>query len=436
MKKLKILMSAYACEPGKGSEPGVGWRWALETASLGHEVWVITRENNRPGIEAALHELAAQGRVPLLRFVYFDLPERARRWKRGGHGVHLYYLLWQVGAYRLARRLHREEHFEAVHHVTFGVIRHPSLMGGLGIPFINGPLGGGERAPMALRKHFSSAGYVKDGLRDIANGVARFDPLVRRMFASSSLILMKTPESLNWLPAAYRDKATCMLEIGIDGCPDDLPGAPAFIALPAADQPELRLLYVGRFVYLKGMALGLRAVAELQARGLPIHLTMIGQGPEGEEWQQLAETLGLSGSVSWVPWMKQEALLAAYRNFDAFLFPSLHDSSGNVVLESLACGLPVVCLQLGGPARIVDSSCGRVVAVAGLDEAGVVQALAAALEELAADPGLMQRLRAGALARARQFAWRQVVAQVWGEQGLGYQAVLETSSGSLAYEHQ
>src|ERR1700686_5022098 len=51
---LRILLSAYACEPGKGSEPGVGWHWAVEMARLGHRVTVLTRQNNRAGIELAL----------------------------------------------------------------------------------------------------------------------------------------------------------------------------------------------------------------------------------------------------------------------------------------------------------------------------------------------------------------------------------------------
>jgi hypothetical protein len=54
MQAIKILMSAYACEPGKGSEPGVGWRWAIETAALNHEVWVITRTNNKAAITAGV----------------------------------------------------------------------------------------------------------------------------------------------------------------------------------------------------------------------------------------------------------------------------------------------------------------------------------------------------------------------------------------------
>ena len=117
MKTRKILLSAYACEPGKGSEPGVGWHWALELARLGHEVWVLTRAKNRPAVEAELVKMPHKAN---LHFLYYDLPAWARWWKKGSRGIHLYYVLWQWGAYRLATQVHPRERFDIVHHITFG----------------------------------------------------------------------------------------------------------------------------------------------------------------------------------------------------------------------------------------------------------------------------------------------------------------------------
>ena len=101
----RILLSAYACEPGRGSEAEVGWMWATELAAAGHEVWVITRTANRIAIEASL----AEQHRPRLHFAYYDLPRWARGWKRGERGVHLYYALWQWGAYRTARVIDRQD---------------------------------------------------------------------------------------------------------------------------------------------------------------------------------------------------------------------------------------------------------------------------------------------------------------------------------------
>ncbi len=101
-RKLKVLVSAYACEPDKGSEPGVGWNWVKQIAKT-HETWVLTRANNRESIERELQE----NPMPGAHFVYLDLPHWMRFWKRGQRGVHLYYYLWQIAAFIPARHLYR-----------------------------------------------------------------------------------------------------------------------------------------------------------------------------------------------------------------------------------------------------------------------------------------------------------------------------------------
>ena len=153
---MKILLSAYACEPNKGSEPGLGWNWAREIAR-NHEAWVLTRANNRPSIEDTLRK----GSIPSLHFVYYDLPDGVKSWKKGQRGVHLYYLLWQWGAYRTAKKVHKQVRFDLVHHITFVSVRQPSFMGLLGIPFIFGPVAGGERAPWRLRIGYGLKGWRK-----------------------------------------------------------------------------------------------------------------------------------------------------------------------------------------------------------------------------------------------------------------------------------
>jgi len=400
----RILLSAYACEPGKGSEAGVGWHWAVEMGRLGHRVSVLTRLNNRSAIEAALAAPKARDYASRLEVIYYDLPAWARWWKRKGRGVHLYYLLWQIFAYRVACKAHRAQRFDAVHHLTFGVLRHPSLMGRLGIPFVVGPLGGGEATPSLLRRAFPWAARSREWLRDIANVVCRHDPLVRAMYRDADVILCKTPASLAWLPERHRSRARCMLEIGVQA-------APHFNEIQTCDgmRFQLRLVYVGRFLSLKGMVIGLRAVKQLREHGVDVTLTMIGQGPEGKRWRALAAALSIDDAISWVPWIPQHELMNCYATFDALLFPSLHDSSGNVVLEALSHGLPVVCLDLGGPAEIVTQTCGHIVDTRGKTVEQVV----------ASQPARRVTLRAGARQRASEFAWGTVVGRVWNNEGVG-----------------
>ena len=147
-------MSAYACEPNKGSEPADGWNWALQM-SRWHDVWVLTRANNRRAIE----HVPPAGGPGQLHWAYFDLPPWARFWKRGARGIQAYYFLWQLAAWRVGARLHREIGFDLFHHVTFGKYWVPSYLSFLPVKSILGPLGGGESTPRALAGAFSRRRY-------------------------------------------------------------------------------------------------------------------------------------------------------------------------------------------------------------------------------------------------------------------------------------
>lgn len=402
---MKILLSAYACEPHKGSEPGVGWHWAIELARLGHEVWVLTRANNRQVIEA---EFSQEPQPANLHFFYYDLPAWAKWWKKGGRGVHLYYLLWQWGAYRLARQIHARERFDVVHHITFGVIRQPSFMGGLGIPFIFGPVGGGEKTPLALRKGYPWRGKFFDGIRDVLNFLIRYDPMMWHTFHTASVIYAKTSESASIIPKCFRRKIKVQLEIGID--------TNAICTEKPSHRSDgtFRILYVGRFLYWKGMHLGLSAFANFVKVVPTSQLTMVGKGPEKKAWEQLSKTLGVADNINWVDWVAQDDLGKLYLSHDVFLFPSLHDSSGNVVLEAMAHGLPVVCLDLGGPGAILGASaCGQVISTYDLDEQEVVWGISNSLQKLHVDVESREKLRGNATKAAKNRSWEKVVSGIY-----------------------
>lgn len=407
---MKLLLSAYACEPGRGSESGVGWHWALELARRGVETWVMTRTNNREPIEAGLRDLPD---LANLHFRYFDLPRWARWWKRGSRGIYLYNLLWQWGAYRKARRLHARNGFDRVHHLTLSGIRQPSFMGGLGIPMVFGPVGGGEEAPWALRHGYGPRGWARDALRSLSNATLRFDPFMRATFRKAHVIYVKTPDSTWVIPRQFHTKVRYELEIG---CTSSRPSRIA--EHRDGHGSTFRILYVGRFLYLKGMHLGLPAFAELADSHEDARLTMIGAGPDEARWRRLAEKLGVDARITWVPWLAQDELSTFYMKHDAFLFPSLHDSGGTVVLEALTHGLPVLCLDIGGPAATADKGCGRIVATKGRSEAEVSHALAEALRELADDTELRHALRDGALKRADELTWANQVRSVYAEFGV------------------
>lgn len=404
---MKILLSAYACEPYKGSEPNVGWNWAITLASTGHFPWVITRENNKPNITAALKEIPRQAQ-PI--FCFYDLPHWARWWKKGNKGIRIYYFLWQLGAYRLAKKVNAQEHFDCVHHVTFVGVRQPSFMGNLGIPFIFGPVGGGEKAPRKLRRGYGWRGQLADLFRDVTNYLIKFNPLMLHTFNKAYQIYVTSEQTRKLLPKKYWPKTHVKLAIGWEKMPT------ASVARKVNNKYKesfFQVLYVGQFIHWKGMHLGLKAFAILMKIKPNAHLTMVGQGPCAENWKQLSRHLGIEKSIDWIPWVERDTLPEIYAKHDVFLYPSLHDSGGMVVLEALAHGLPVVCLDLGGPGTLVNSSCGYVIKTKSAEESEVEKALARSLFLVANDRSLRQELSKAALLRSEEFAWDEKILSIY-----------------------
>jgi glycosyltransferase involved in cell wall biosynthesis len=402
---VKILLSAFACEPNRGSELGVGWNWALSLGQAGHTVVVLTRSISRLAIEQAMKK---EPRDLDLRFEYFDVP-KPLRWQTRGP-LHLHAMLWQWRAAAFAGKLHDRYRFDCVHHVTFAGLRSPIFMGRLGIPFILGPVGGGERAPWRLRHGYSLSGLAFDAARDVANHMIRYTPFMNDMFTRAERIYVTSPETMRIMPRRFRDKAQIELAIGAEE-----PGAPPAAAVRQAPRTDasFRVLYAGRFIDCKGMHIGLPSFARL-ARAVPgARLTMVGEGPAGRRWRRLAEELGIASMIDWLPWQERAAMTKLYADHDVLLFPAMHDSGGTVVLEAMNYGLPTVCLKLGGPATLVNESCGHAVDPAGKTVAEVAAELGEAL--IALSPASARAaLAVAAKSRCREFSWREKVTRIHG----------------------
>lgn len=196
MQRLKVLLSAYSCEPGKGSESGIGWNVACGMARH-HDVWVLTRAQNRRLVEPALAANPVKG----LTIVYHDFIGVPGGWDGEDSLASIHYPLWQLSLYAAARRLHRSIGFDIAQHVTWGRHWSPSLLSLLGIPFIWGPLGGGESTPPPFLEGLGARGRIAERCRDAARWVGERDPFVRVTARRCALALATTPETAQRLRA-------------------------------------------------------------------------------------------------------------------------------------------------------------------------------------------------------------------------------------------
>lgn len=397
---MNILLSAYGCSPILGSEPGVGWRWASEL-SKHHAVTLLTHPFFLESIEA---ELKKNPR-PNLTVVYYEPRGLGIRRKKGSLNSRLYYMAWQAGSMLKARRLCQGDNFSLVHHITWGTFRFPSFMGFLGIPFVMGPVGGGEMAPLRLIKYMPLKEQVKEVLRAVFIATARIDPLLRLSLAKADIILCKTEETAVALPVGRGPEVMIAHEIG---SPISMGGKRELG--PAG---TISLLYAGRLIGWKGVHLAINAVALANSRGVDATLTIIGEGPLEQHLRALVKKLGLTEKVFFRGHLPQSELFDCYQESEVFIFPSLHDSSGNVVVEALSRGLPVICLDLGGPKYFVNAACAYVVPCADVGVDQLCQLLADRIVEMAADPALRALMSEAAFAQAGSLGWESQVLRAY-----------------------
>ena len=401
---MRLLISAYACAPNRGSEHSCGWNWTSEVARLGYEATVLVASAHRTAI------LAATQRDPALQRIRWLFPEVASwplqqgkepRWER------TYNLLWQREALRVARALQREQPFDLVHHLTWAGVRAPTFLGKLGPPLVIGPVGGGETSPHRLRDRFSLRSRVLEAVRDLSNATIELNPIVRQGLRNARVIFARTADTKNILSAPLRAKTYVQMELGV--MPAQI-GAPR----PIREKPR-KLLYAGRLLYWKGVHIAIEAMSRLVAHMPDAHMTIVGNGPEEARLKSEIAQRNLGANITFVSWMPQEQFLRLYDMHDVFVFPSLHDSAGWVVLESLCKGLPVACLNLGGPKEIVTPASGIIVDTTSLDTSGVAARLADELRVLLADPQRLAALSAGAIARVGEFLLRNQVERLYSQ---------------------
>jgi len=393
---MKLLISAYACAPeapDRGSEESAGWNWTIEAHRLGHQVWVLASPRYRKWTEEACR---ADQDLEGIHWVFPEVrgwptkPAIQPKWERA------YCLLWQRAALHKARALHRRIEFDAVHHLTWAGFRVPTFLGSLGPPLIVGPIGGGETSPLSLRDTLPLRGRILERIRDFSNATVMINPWIRRELIEAAVIFTSTSDTRNLFSRSVKNKTFNFTQAAIRTPPSLVPRM--------ARQGSPRLLCAARLIYWKGVHIAIRVFAKVLSQYPEARFTIVGRGPEEQRLKAEAARYDVADRIDFISWLpRQQQLFDLYDSHDLFVFPSLHDSAGHVVVEALSRGLPVVCLDLGGPKQTVTPESGIVVHTMGRNTAQVVAAMAEEISRLLAEPARLAMLSAGAIARAHDF---------------------------------
>lgn len=349
---MKVLVSAIACSPLRGSEGAVGWT-VVNALARRHEVWVMTHEESRPEIESwqEKHFLP-----PLLHIEYLGkigqysnnpMVNRFQCWRTN--------YAWHSKVLEFARHLHGKFHFDLVHHVTCATWRVASPFWELGIPVVWGPLGGGERFPIGFAGILSKQAMLFEALRGVSNHLSALSPAIRRSARNVSACIAANQETYDLL-RSMRGTDTGMSKLLQVFFPAEKIEAFA-PEVPKKDfHGPLRIFAGGNLEARKGVALALRALRKVH--DVAYLYTLGGNGPEKQHLQNLAETLGLGNRVIFTDGFKGDAYREELLKSHVYLLPSLRDSAGITLMEAMLAGCVPIVADCGGPHDIVTDACG------------------------------------------------------------------------------
>lgn len=395
---MKILLTGHACSPYRGSEASLTWNWAWHLSRM-HKVCVIAHPHNRAHVEDFVHRHPNEN----LSFCWVAPPDCLNPWRdyRGTSGLRLHYLIWQHCVLRRARRLQELHGFDMTHHVSWGSISAPPLLWKLPVPFVWGPVGGGQCMPMAFRRYFECVGWP-EAVRSLRVQMLPYFPAIRNAVRNAAMILATNRDTEEVLRSAGAKCVTSMLDCGTAGeyCCAGVPDH--------TETGQITLLWVGKFESLKALPLALESVSLLP--DLPIRLFVAGDGPLRSRWQQTARQLGVEGRVTFLGPVDHARMLEWYRKSDIFLFTSLRDSFGMQLLEAMACGLPIVTFDHQGAGTFVPCDAGIKVPVTTPGEA--VKGIAAAIRRLAQSPQLRRKMGQAGWSYAQSERWGQRAARM------------------------
>ncbi len=346
-------MTAYAINPFKGSEDGMGWNFAYQAAKQ-HKVTVITRVNNQKHIEQYINE--SNLNTENLKFEYFDLPYILRFWKRGGKGAMLYFYLWQfcMPWFILTKGLKSD----IVHNLNFHNDWTPTFLWLLKRPLVWGPVGHHPLIPKAfILKPYGWMPYLKDRLTWLVKFYFwNISPsLAIAKICSTKVLAMNSGVNKVW---GKDNRISIMPSVACAPPPYDQPLKPI-----NKSNNQFNVLSAGRFVPLKGWDVTIKAFALFynrlsQDERKYVKLTLVGSGPIEKKLIQWANNAGLEqSSYQIINWLPRNQLLTLYSLSSIFLFPS-HEGAGMVVAEAMSYGLPVLCFDNEGPGELIGQNTG------------------------------------------------------------------------------
>jgi glycosyltransferase involved in cell wall biosynthesis len=394
-KQLKVLVSASGFSPIRGSEWATGWDFVRAIAEH-NQVWVITRDSEREEIEKYLRHNPDV--MPGLTVHY--IPWTSMRFDFPLWEIPFCYLYrrWQQQAYLLGRSLDAQIEFDLIHHVTGTGFREPGYLWKIGKPFVWGPVGGLQYFPLQLLNAVPWTSRPFFLAKNCANFWTMHVSRRPRIAAARAKVIMAgTSEAAGRIRSLWNRDAPVLCKVS---SPEPKPQPPAH-RLPGE---PFRIIWSGNFQPGKALNIVLLALQRLKGVTLDWELFCLGAGPLEKRWKALARDCGIADHCRFMGHLPRNEAIEVMSRGHCFAQANLYDDTTTVVVESLAMGLPIVCLDHFGFRDVVSNDCGIRIKPRRLRQ--VIQDFASALQALERDEDLRYQKALAAQKASANYTWR------------------------------
>ncbi len=393
-----VLLIAYGCEPGRGSEAGIGWSHAVETAKA-RPTWIICHPSHRVELDKGIADWNRSGQGCPMHAVYIDASPLMQTLEGAGYfGFNVYYYAWIRAAAKVAVRLHQEVGFAVAQHVSLTRWWMPSpatAVAERGVPLLFGPVGAGECMPWSFRRGIGMRGFLTEISRTLARRLFQCDPMLKRN-AQLATGVVETDETERRLRSLGCKRVLRAASLPCD--PEQMQQIEPMPKKPGT----FRIVSGGGLVYWKSFHLSVRAFAEAFGDEPNVEYVHVCGGEQMERIRREAEQLGVADRVHLTGDTPHLDNLRWVKSADVYALPTMRDTTAHL-FEALSVGVPCVVADHLSPRSMIDETCGIRVP---LDDGpkAFVAAMARAFRVLYDDTQKYSSLSDGARTRSGQLS--------------------------------
>lgn len=402
---MNILVMAYAISPYRGSEYAVAWNYVMRMSKKNNLTVLYGTSDEHIGETDTIDKYLKEHTVKNVRFIAVqpNILTNLLNWpNRNGLFVYTFYYafaVWQRTAYNVAKEIIKTEHFDLVHNVGPIGYREPGYLWKMGLPYIWGPVGGANNAPLQLMKHMPLIGRMKQTFRNVAN-IIQFHTKHRLKLAlkATDVLLTATSENQRKFKKVYHKDSiyfpeNCITgEITLDESKFDNPS-------------KYNIIVIGTLDSRKSIGIFLESLLQVYNRDM-LHVDIVGDGPLRDNLQRFAKENGLDKLITWYGQLPRVKAVKVFNSAHLHVITSVSEGNPTTIWEAMSYGVPTMSFDHCGMHDTICDRCGIRVPIAKRYEDCVAD-IARNIDELLEHPERFHQLAHGVLECAKRYTWNE-----------------------------